>query len=126
MPAARPGKQQGPVIADNNCIGTCVAHSLKTAMVAICAREEIVEGVREFARERTFDAQPKIAPAACDSITAVFGANVESADERDFLIDDENLSVIAMNETLDVQWIEPAKLAAGGDQIVPVARQQLD
>ena len=67
-----------------------------------------------------------LTPAAPDTVAIVGLSNIVSPDEGNCLIAHQHLSMVAIDETIGMQRIKPAELAARGQEIVPIAREQFD
>src|SRR5436190_5469222 len=96
-----------------------MADAPEWAVAEICIDEEFVEGVGQRVGQTAFETNTDIAPAAADAVAFVFGADVKSADECDFVIAGQKLAVIAKTEAIEFQGIEQAHFSAGSAQRIP-------
>src|ERR1043165_3640695 len=108
----------------NNGVRAGSAHRLETAMTAVGAHKEIIESFPQHRRHRPHDFQSEITPTARHAVAAIFGAYVKAPDERYPLVDDEDFSVISVDNAIELEWIKPAKFTACFDEFIPVAGEQ--
>lgn len=81
--------------------------------------KERVEGLGQFVGEDSMDLDSEIVPAARHSIALIFRGNIESADETDLFVADEEFSMVAKSATSEGNGIEPTELSASLAQRIP-------
>src|SRR4030095_12553358 len=58
--------------------------------------------------KRTSHNDAQVIPAACDAVPIIISSDVETAKIGDLVIHNEDLPMIPVGQTLQLDWIEPA------------------
>ncbi len=74
-------------------------------------------------RGRLVQFEPEVAPAAGHAIAVVFVGDVETADDGDRIVDEEEFAVIAEREMAQRNGIEDTRAAAGRFECLAMNRQ---
>src|SRR2546426_410434 len=93
--ATRAAEQQLFVRGEHCFFRAELAQLHEAPVLKIGAREHLIKTVGQPAGQGSFDFQAQVAPAAGDAISFIIGRDVESANEGDLLITNQQLAMVA-------------------------------
>src|SRR5262249_15330780 len=97
-------------------LGIETAQTHEAFVAKLGPRKHFVEGRRQVHRQRPDNFEADVTPTLADAIAFVFRRDIETSDERDVFVADEELAMIANREAVQRERIKPSHLGTDGLQ----------